>query len=213
MVIRNKISKAITGILMSSMLFNVTAFSSYAGEAVIGEYATEAKSGYKKNAIDGDEENKNAVTTNVEANIETNAEENYTNPNTMNVEHSTFVHATETQDGIVVGERSDGKVVEYFVGGTHDTSAYAVFNDNAIEKVRSAASGATVKIETNIWTSFSDNVMECIAEKREVNVEIIYKMDDQYYMIKIPAGAEVPTHVEYAGFDGYLAGLYGKTKL
>ncbi len=121
--------------------------------------------------------------------------------------------ATETTDGVMAYTCTRcGEITDRRMGGTGETSAYAVFNQNVIGKVNQAQSGATVSVDTRIWTSFSQKVMEAIAARRDITVELTYRIKGQSLQIVIPAGAEVPADVAYAGFDGYLAGLYGKTE-
>ncbi len=119
--------------------------------------------------------------------------------------------ASETTDGVMAYQCTKcGAITQYMTGGTGATSAYAVFNKNTVLKVNRAESGATLSIDTQLWTSFSKKVMEAIAARRDVTVELNYRLSGKTYQIVIPAGAVVPVDVEFAGFDGYLAGLYGK---
>ncbi len=121
--------------------------------------------------------------------------------------------ATETTDGVMVYACTRcGEVTDRRAGGTGETSAYAVYNKNTILKVEQAESGSTVQIDTQIWTSFSQKVMEAIAARRDITVELTYRIAGKTWKIIIPAGTAVPADVAYAGFDGYLAGLYGKTE-
>ncbi len=119
--------------------------------------------------------------------------------------------ATETADGVLAYRCTKcGTVTGYQTGGTAQTSAFAVFNTSVISQLSKAKSGETVSIDTQLWTSFTQEVMEAIAARRDLNIEITYRMAGNNYRILIPAGAFVPVDVEYAGFDGYLVGLYGK---
>ncbi len=121
--------------------------------------------------------------------------------------------ATETTDGQMAYKCTKcGAITQYRTGGTGESSAYAVFNQNAIRKVQQAESGATVHIDTGIWASFSQEVMAAIAARRDVIIELTYRLGDKSWKIIIPAQAEVPADVPFAGFDGYLAGLFGKTE-
>lgn len=122
--------------------------------------------------------------------------------------------ATETTDGIMAYVCTKcGAITDYMQGGTGHTSAFATFNQKTIEKVNNANTGDTVSINTLLWTSFTQKTMEAIAARRDLNIELTYHLAGTTYTIVIPAGAEVPTDVPYAGFDGYLAGLYGKTEV
>ncbi len=122
--------------------------------------------------------------------------------------------ATETADGVMAYVCTNcGAVTDYMTGGTGLTSAYAVFNKNTIDKVNKAQLGETISIDTQLWTSFSQKVMEAIAARRDIDFVLTYRLSGITYKIVIPAGAAVPADVEYAGFDGYLAGLFGKTEV
>ncbi len=118
--------------------------------------------------------------------------------------------ASETADGMMAYQCTKcGAITDYMAGGTGSTSAYAVFNKNVALKVNQAESGATLHIDTQLWTSFSKNVMAAIAARRDITVELNYRLEGKNYQIVIPAGASVPNDVDFAGFNGYLAGLYG----
>ncbi len=126
----------------------------------------------------------------------------------------TETKATETQDGVMAYVcTSCGAVTDYMTGGTDQSSAYAVFNKNVIDKVNKAQSGEKIVIDTRLWTSFSQSVMETIAARRDVEIVLTYRLSGTTYQIVIPTGTQVPADVAYAGFDGYLAGLYGKTEM
>lgn len=96
-------------------------------------------------------------------------------------------------------------------GGAY--SAYTMFSAEVIEQFETVEADATVTFETELWVSLPQRVMEAIAARRDVQFELIYRLEGRDYRIVIPAGAEVPTDVPFAGFDGYLAGLYGKEEI
>ncbi len=122
--------------------------------------------------------------------------------------------ATETADGVMAYVCTKcGAVGRRMTGGTAGTSAFAVFNQNIMEEINKAQNSETLEINTGLWTSFPQKVMEAIAARRDVSLEITYRLAGKTYRIIIPAGAAVPADVEWAGFDGYLAGLYGKEEV
>lgn len=126
-------------------------------------------------------------------------------------EWRTEKEATDEMDGISVYVCTKcGAVTDYMVGGTGTTSAYAVFNRNSIDKISKAQAGETVSIDTQLWVSFTRQVMETIAGRRDITIELTFRVAGVDYVIIIPAEADVPTDVEYAGFEKYLAGIYGK---
>ena len=95
-------------------------------------------------------------------------------------------------------------------------TAYYVFNKNTTEKIRKAGQGATVKIETSRWISFHKMVMEALAERPDVTLEISF-LDEEYkgnrVTVTIPAGTDTLSLVDENGFVGflYLAVKYGYT--
>ena len=95
-------------------------------------------------------------------------------------------------------------------------TAYYVFNKNTTEKIRNAGQGATVKIETNKWISFHKMVMEALAERPDVTLEISF-LDGEYkgnrLITTIPAGTDTLSLLDEKGFSGflYLAGKFGAT--
>ncbi len=95
-------------------------------------------------------------------------------------------------------------------------TAYYVFNKNTTEKIRKAGQGATVKIETYRWISFHKMVMEALAERPDVTLEISF-LDEEYkgnrVTVTIPAGTDAMSLVDDNGFVGflYLAVKYGYT--
>lgn len=90
---------------------------------------------------------------------------------------------------------------------------YNAFNKDTAETIYNAGNGETIQIHTDTWASFPSSVMEAIAARRDITVELTYKYEGTWYTTIIPAGAEVPVEVPYAGFYGYLGGLYGRTEV
>nr|MCR5402968.1 Ig-like domain-containing protein [Butyrivibrio sp.] len=93
-------------------------------------------------------------------------------------------------------------------------TAYNVFNKNTTEKIRKAPKNATVKIETSKWISFHKMVMEALAERPDVTLEISF-LDEGYKgnrcTVIIPKGTDVMSLVDKNGFTGflYLGGKFG----
>ena len=93
-------------------------------------------------------------------------------------------------------------------------TAYYVFNKNTTEKIRKAAQGTTVKIETSKWISFHKMVIEALRERPDVTLEISF-LSEEYkgdrYVITIPAGSDLSNLIDENGFVGflYLGGKYG----
>ncbi|MCR5402925.1 MAG: InlB B-repeat-containing protein [Butyrivibrio sp.] len=86
-------------------------------------------------------------------------------------------------------------------------TAYNVFNKNTTEKIRKAPKDATVRIETNKWIFFHKMVMEALAERKDVTLEISF-LDGEYKgnrcTVVIPKGTDTTTLVDKNGFTGFL---------
>jgi len=117
--------------------------------------------------------------------------------------------ATEDDNGEMIYKCSCGEVL-YRV----PTSAYNVFNRNTAEKIKNAKQGATVKIETSRWISFHKMVMQALADRPDVSLEVSF-LDGEYkgnrVYFTIPAGTDTLSLLDENGFSGflYLAGKFG----
>lgn len=119
--------------------------------------------------------------------------------------------ATEDTDGEMV-YRCECGAVQYRV----PISAYYVFNKNTMEKIKKADKGATVKIETSKWISFHKMVMQALADRPDVSLDVSF-LDGEYkgnrVSFIIPAGTDTLSLLDDNGFAGflYLAGKLGMT--
>ena len=117
--------------------------------------------------------------------------------------------ATEDDNGEMIYKCSCGEVL-YRV----PTSAYNMFNRNTAEKIKNAKQGATVKIETSRWISFHKMVMQALADRPDVSLEVSF-LDGEYkgnrVSFTIPAGTDTLSLLDENGFSGflYLAGKFG----
>ena len=117
--------------------------------------------------------------------------------------------ATEDDNGEMIYKCSCGEVL-YRV----PTSAFNVFNRNTAEKIKNAKQGATVKIETSRWISFHKMVMQALAERPDVSLEVSF-LDEGHkgnrLSFTIPAGTDTLSLLDENGFSGflYLAGKFG----
>ena len=82
-----------------------------------------------------------------------------------------------------------------------------MFNKTTTEKIRNAKKDATVKIETNKWITFHKMVMEALAERPDVTLEISF-LDEGYKgkrcTVVIPKGTDTKPLVDKNGFTGFL---------
>ncbi len=95
-------------------------------------------------------------------------------------------------------------------------TAYYIFNKETTEKIRKAKQGETVKIETARWISFHKMVMEALAERPDVTLEVSF-LDEGHKGARksftIPAGTTGLTSlVDEKGFAGfiYLSNIFVK---
>ena len=95
-------------------------------------------------------------------------------------------------------------------------TAYYIFNKETTEKIRRAKQGETVKIETARWISFHKMVMEALAERPDVTLEVSF-LDEGHKGTRknftIPAGTDTKSLVDDKGFAGfiYLTNKFGNT--
>ena len=142
---------------------------------------------------------------------DTSSKSNTTESHTHSYSWEDVRPATEDDNGEMVYRCSCGEVL-YRV----PTSAYYVFNKNAQDKIKNAKQGATVKIETSRWISFHKMVMQALADRPDVTLEISF-LDGEYkgnrVTVTIPAGTDALSLLDENGFVGflYLASKYGYT--
>lgn len=121
------------------------------------------------------------------------------------------VAATENTDGEIVYKCECGEVL-YRV----PTSAYYVFNKNTMDKIKNAKQGETIKIDTRKWISFHKMVMQALADRPDVSLEVSF-LDGEYKGNKvsftIPAGTDTLSLLDEKGYAGfvYLTGKLGAT--
>jgi uncharacterized protein YjdB len=138
-------------------------------------------------------------------------EEQEENPHTHHYVWET-IEATEESDGELRYACNICGAVQTRV----PISAYYVFNKNTTEKIRKAGQGATVYVETSRYISFHKMVMEALAERPDVTLEVSF-LDEEYkgnrVTVTIPAGTDTLSLVDENGFVGflYLAVKYGYT--
>ncbi|SEQ60068.1 hypothetical protein [Butyrivibrio sp. TB] len=130
-------------------------------------------------------------------------------PHTHSYYWEDTVEATENTDGEIVYRCECGDIL-YRV----PKSAYYVFNKNTMDKIKNAKQGETVKIETSKWISFHKMVMQALADRPDVTLEVSF-LDGEYkgnrVSFTIPAGTDTMALVDDNGYSGflYLAGQFG----
>ncbi len=86
-------------------------------------------------------------------------------------------------------------------------TAYYIFNKETTEKIRRAKQGETVKIETARWISFHKMVMDALADRPDVTLEVSF-LDEGHKGTRksftIPAGTDTKSLVDDKGFAGFI---------
>lgn len=90
------------------------------------------------------------------------------------------------------------------------TDYFREVNNEIQELLKKSLPGDSIVIDVGNLSSLKQQTMQEIANHREVTVTLICSGVDSPYMIKIEPEDKIPTDVEYAGFGGYLAGLFGR---
>ncbi|MBR0091108.1 MAG: putative Ig domain-containing protein [Lachnospiraceae bacterium] len=131
-------------------------------------------------------------------------------PHSHQYEWVTLREADEHNDGEMVYRCRDCGDVLYSVPMT----AYYVFNRNTAEKIRKAEQGATLLIETRRWISFHKMVMQALADRPDVTLQVRF-LDGEYrgnlMTFTIPAGTDTLSLTNEEGYCGflYLGGIFG----
>ena len=128
------------------------------------------------------------------------------------VETPSHEHNYEWQESRVATEDADGEMIYVCticgdVKYREATSAYNTFNAALMEKIRKAAPGATVVVDTNKWISFHHMIIDILAERPDVTLKINFLSEGHKgtpLTVTIPAGADYKSLVDKNGFTGFL---------
>lgn len=122
-------------------------------------------------------------------------------------EHNYFwqegVQATEDNNGEMVYVCPECGEVIFRV----PTSAYAVFNSNAEQKIYMAPANSTVKIETERWISFYKSVLIALAYRPDVSLEVNFLSEGHKgdrMSFTIPAGSDIAAILNNEDYCGFL---------
>ncbi|MBO4900445.1 MAG: hypothetical protein J5509_09145 [Lachnospiraceae bacterium] len=112
-------------------------------------------------------------------------------------------HATEDDNGELEYVCPDCGEVIFRV----PTSAYAVFNSNAQQKILTAPANSTVTIDTQRWISFHKDVLIALAYRPDVSLEVNFLSEghkgDQM-SFTIPAGTDIVSLLNNEDYCGFL---------
>lgn len=94
-------------------------------------------------------------------------------------------------------------------------SAFMYWNRNIQEKIRGAAPGAAIVVESPCWMSFHEDVLKELEKRPDVSLTCEFKIKGEWYSYTIPSRAEGTTltqeGVAWYGFL-YLSDFYGRVK-
>lgn len=82
-------------------------------------------------------------------------------------------------------------------------SAYFTFNRDIEKKIKNAAIGATVKIDTTMWNSFNHCVIDALVKRNDVTLIIEYTDAGVRRQITIPAGTDFTGFIDENGYTGF----------
>lgn len=122
-------------------------------------------------------------------------------------EHSyvweTRKEGSSEEDGEMVYKCSKCGAVQYSV----PVSAYFVFNQKVHDSIINAKKDATICVDTSLWISFHRMVMEAMAERPDVSLEVHY-LEGGYKGAKktftIPKGTDTVKLLDKNGYAGFL---------
>lgn len=118
--------------------------------------------------------------------------------------------ATDDSDGEMVYKCTKCGDIQYSV----PVSAYFVFNKKVHDSIKNADKNATVRVDTSLWISFHRMVMEAMAERPDVSVEVHYLSEGHKGSRKtftIPKGTDTVSLLDKNGYAGFIF-LDGKFK-
>ena len=119
--------------------------------------------------------------------------------------------ATETDDG----EAHHMCKICGSVDLIEPVGAYYLFSQNAENKINKAPIGGTVNVETTRWLSFQGYVLEALAKRPDVTLNVTFRENGykggEVKTVTIPAGYDAASLKDANGYCGfkYLAGVFG----
>jgi hypothetical protein len=122
-------------------------------------------------------------------------------------EHNYFwqegIHATEDNNGELEYICPECGEVIFRV----PTSAYAVFNSNAQQKILTAPAGSKVTVDTERWISFHKSVLQALAYRPDVSLEVNFLSEGHKgdrMSFTIPAGTDINALLNNEDYCGFL---------
>ena len=121
-------------------------------------------------------------------------------PHEHHYEWTTVKEATSTEDGVMYYMcTSCGHV-----SATQVVSSFSAFCEDAKNRIKNAPAGGTVVVMTDIYMSFSKDVMEALAARPDVNLVIQFRYEGIKFQVIVPAGYPNVMGLVNDGWAGFL---------
>lgn len=119
----------------------------------------------------------------------------------------TVREATEIQEGEEEYICSCGHVSEI-----RAISAMGVYWNSMIEKIKNAKSGDTLTFSSETWNSFPKRVMDVIAARRDITIEISFPYQGKMLKVVVPANTAIDNSCDWYG-PAKLAEMFGSEEI
>lgn len=122
-------------------------------------------------------------------------------------EWKTETEPTETQDGeeVCICECGD-------ISARQPLSAMGAYWNSIIDKVKKAKAGDTISFSSETWNSFPKRVMDAIAARRDITVEISFSYQGKMWKVVVPANAAIDNSCDWYGPEK-LGQMFGKEEI
>ena len=81
-----------------------------------------------------------------------------------------------------------------------------------IEKIKEAKAGDSLVFTSDTWNSFPKRVIDALAERRDITVEIQFTYQKKKWKVVIPTKAEIDTTCDWYGPEK-LTQMFGRTEI
>ena len=81
-----------------------------------------------------------------------------------------------------------------------------------IKKIKEAKAGDSLVFTSDTWNSFPKRVIDALAERRDITVEIQFPYQTKKWKVVIPTKAEIDTTCDWYGPEK-LTQMFGRTEI
>ena len=81
-----------------------------------------------------------------------------------------------------------------------------------IKKIKEAKAGDSLVFTSDTWNSFPKRVIDALAERRDITVEIQFPYQTKKWKVVVPEKAEIDTTCEWYGPEK-LTQMFGRTEI